>query len=148
MKKIFFVIAFLAVTIGQAQIFEPVKWTTAVTKISDTEYELVATATIKPNWHLYSQTVPENGPLATSFSFGSSPKYLKKGNTIEDKGTIIYDPIFALKIKFFEKKASFRQRIKLKTKTPLKVNAKVEFMVCDDNRCLPPTELDLVFNIN
>jgi thiol:disulfide interchange protein DsbD len=52
-----------------------------------------------------------------------------------------------MKIKFFEKKAIFKQLIKLKTKAPFKVNATVEFMVCDDSKCLPPTEVDLIFNI-
>lgn len=140
--------ALFVVIITKAQILEPVKWTTAVKKISSTEYDLIATATIKPQWHLYSQSVPENGPAATSFSFKENTHYIKKGNTIEENGTTIYDAIFALKIKFFEKKASFKQRIKLKTKTPVKVNATVEFMVCDDKRCLPPIESDLVFNIN
>ena len=39
MKKIFFVTALFIVIIAQAQIFEPVKWTTAVKKISSTEYD-------------------------------------------------------------------------------------------------------------
>ena len=52
-----------------------------------------------------------------------------------------------MKIKYFETKALFKQRIQLKNKTPFKVNATVEFMVCDDSRCLPPTEVDLVFEI-
>jgi hypothetical protein len=50
-------------------------------------------------------------------------------------------------IKNFGQKAIFKQRIKLKSKNAFKVNAKVEFMVCNDSQCLPPTEVDLVFNI-
>jgi len=147
MKKLILFFALIAVSIVQAQILEPVKWSTSVEKLSDTEYQLIATATIQSHWHLYSQTVPEGGPIATSFSFTGNGNYLKKGNTSEEKGHTIDDPIFGMKIKFFENKALFKQRIKLKTTDAFKVNATVEFMVCDDSRCLPPTEADLVFNI-
>ncbi|AXP82180.1 Disulfide bond corrector protein DsbC [Mariniflexile rhizosphaerae] len=147
MKKAIIFITLLIYATGSAQILEPVKWTTSVTKISNTEYELVAMATIEKNWHLYSQTVPDDGPIPTNFTFEGSGNYLKKGNTTEEKGHTIDDPIFDMKITYFENKASFKQRIKLKEKVPFKVNATVEFMVCDDSRCLPPTEVDLVFNI-
>lgn len=132
---------------GQAQILEPVKWTTSVNKISDSEYELIATATIDKGWHLYSQNVPENGPVATTFSFQGHGNYLKKGNTLEAEGYVVDDPIFGMKIKYFDAKANFKQRIKLKSKAPFTVNGTVEFMVCDDTRCLPPTEADLEFHI-
>ena len=130
-----------------AQILEPVKWETSVEKVSDTEYDLIATASIDAKWHLYSQTVPEGGPIATSFTFEGNGDYLKKGNTKEDKGHTVNDPVFEMMIKFFENKASFTQRIRVKSKDNFSVNAVVSFMVCDDTRCLPPTEVDLVFNI-
>ncbi|MCF8275006.1 MAG: cytochrome C biogenesis protein [Flavobacteriaceae bacterium] len=147
MKSVIFIFVFTAFSFTNAQILEPVKWTTSTTKISGTEYELVATASIESKWHLYSQTVPEDGPIATTFTFENNGKFLKKGNTIEEKGHMVDDPVFEMQIKFFENKASFKQRIKLKSKAPFKVAATVEFMVCDDSRCLPPTEVDLVFDI-
>jgi thiol:disulfide interchange protein DsbD len=109
---------------------------------------LIATANIDPNWHLYSQEVPEDGPIPTSFTFDGNKNYLKKGNTLEDPGHTIDDPIFEMKIKYFENKAEFKQRIKVKTTEAFQIHGTVRFMVCDDTRCLPPTEKDLVFNIN
>ncbi|MCB0450888.1 MAG: cytochrome C biogenesis protein [Confluentibacter sp.] len=147
MKKVILLLVLLVSAMGNSQILEPVKWSTKVVKISDKEYELMAIATIDAKWHLYSQTVPENGPIPTTFTFKSSSNYLKKGNTKEEVGHTINDPIFNMKIKFFDTKATFKQRILLKSKAPFVVNATVEFMVCDDSRCLPPTEVDLVFNI-
>lgn len=141
------VVIFIASYIN-AQILEPVKWTTSTKKISDTEYVLIATANIDDKWHLYSQNVPENGPIPTSFTYEGNGNYLKKGNTSEEEGHTVDDPVFNMKIKYFETKASFEQRIKVKSKKPFEVSAIVEFMVCDDSRCLPPTEVDLVFNIN
>lgn len=147
MKKLILVFTIFIFTIGNSQILEPVKWSTKIEKISDKEYELIAIATIEKKWHLYSQNVPENGPIPTTFSFKSSPSYLKKGNTKEDTGNTIHDPVFDMKIKFFETKALFKQRILIKAKVPFKVNAVVEFMVCDDGRCLPPTDVDLIFEV-
>ncbi len=148
MKHIILVFSLMLASVGQAQVLKPVKWSASVTKISDTEYELIATANIDAHWHLYSQTVPEGGPIATTFTFQGNGKFLKKGNTTEEKGQTVDDPVFGMRIKFFETKASFKQRIRIKTKEAFKINATVEFMVCDDSRCLPPTEVDLVFNIN
>ncbi|MFL1011500.1 protein-disulfide reductase DsbD domain-containing protein [Flavisericum labens] len=147
MKKLILFVVFMSTLVGQAQVLEPVKWSTSVNKISATEYELVATATIDEGWHLYAQGVPEDGPIPTSFSFQSGRNFLKKGNTSEEEGHTVKDPIFEMEIKYFDTKADFKQRIKLKGKAPFDVNGVVEFMVCDDTRCLPPTEVDLVFNV-
>ncbi len=147
MKKLILLLSLFVFATGNAQILAPVKWSAKVVKISDKEYELIATASIDAKWHLYSQNVPENGPIPTTFSFKSNSNYLKKGNTKEEEGHTINDPVFNMKIKFFETKASFKQRILLKNKAPFKVAATVEFMVCDDSSCLPPTEIDLVFDI-
>lgn len=147
MKKVTLIIAFFTIWFGQSQILEPVKWSTSIQKISDTEFELIATATIETNWHLYSQEVPDGGPIPTSFTFEGNANYLKKGNTTEEVGHVVNDPVFEMKIKYFDKKASFKQRIRLKTQKAFKINATVEFMVCDDSRCLPPTEVNLIFNV-
>jgi Thiol:disulfide interchange protein DsbD, N-terminal len=147
MKKLGLIIALVISTNVFAQILDPVKWTTSVNMISETEYELVTTASIDNEWHLYSQTVPDGGPIPTSFVYEGNGKYLKKGNTKEDKGHTIEDPVFEMEIKYFEHKAMFKQRIKLKAKGVFAINGIVEYMVCNDTQCLPPTEVDLVFEI-
>ncbi len=147
MKKLILLLALFSLTIGNSQILNPVKWDTSVEKISDTEYKLISKASIESGWHLYSQKVPEGGPIATSFTYKSNGNYLKKGNTKEEKGHTVNDPIFEMEIKYFEREASFTQVIKLKNKEAFKIEATVEFMVCDDSRCLPPVEVDLIFEI-
>ena len=147
MKNIF-ILLFLTFSLGIfSQIEDPLKWATSVEKISDTEFVLVSTATIDDGWHLYAQDVPEDGPIATSFTFENTKNnYLLKGNTTEQEGVTIDDPVFEMKIKFFENSATFKQTIQ--TKTDLNyIRGVVEFMVCDDTRCLAPTEIDLVFNL-
>ena len=147
MKKIIFTLVLFSSFFSNAQIYDPVTWSTSVKKISDTEYELIAEAIIADNWHLYSQFVPEDGPLPTTFSFEGNANYLKKGNTKEEKGHVVDDPIFDMEIKYFESKATFAQRIKLRGKKGFKINAVVEFMVCNNTQCLPPKEQELTFEI-
>lgn len=147
MKKTTILLMLFFVSIVNAQVYNPVKWTTNVVKISDSEYKLTAIAAIQKGWHLYSQTVPQDGPLATKFFFAGSTDYLKKGNTIEDKGHVVNDPVFNMQITYFEKKATFIQRIKVKNKKPFQIKANVEFMACDDTKCLPPQQVELIFKI-
>ena len=132
---------------AKAQVFEPVKWKTSVEKISDTEYDLISSATIDKGWHLYSQNVPEDGPIPTTFNYTISPKFELKGKTLEEEGHTIDDPIFEMKIKFFGDKAEFRQRISVLNQELSIVEGEVEFMVCDDSKCLPPEYIELKFNL-
>ncbi|MEP5341183.1 MAG: cytochrome c biogenesis protein CcdA [Algibacter sp.] len=147
MRKFIFLLALISFTLGYSQVLDPVKWTTSVEKISDSQYQLIAKASIEKGWHLYSQKVPEDGPVPTTFTFDDDNGAFKIiGNTTEEKGHTIQDPVFDMEIKFFANSATFEQKIEvLSDKTTL--NAFVEFMVCDDTRCLPPTEVDLVFNL-
>ncbi len=127
----------LITTISYSQILEPVKWTTETKKISDTEYDLIINATIEQNYHLYSQKVPNNGPLPTVFIFEKSNDYELIGSTAEEKGHTVYEPVFEMNIKYFEKKAVFKQRIKVKNKNNFKIIGEIEFMTCNDSSCVP-----------
>jgi len=146
-KHLILLFALIAFTVGNSQILEPVKWQTSIEKFSDTEYNLVSKATIESGWHLYSQNVPADGPIPTTFTFDDANGAFKIiGNTGELEGKTVDDPVFQMRIKFFEKSAIFVQRVQLLGDVT-SVKGTVEFMVCDDTRCLPPTEVDLVFNI-
>ena len=149
MRKIISLLSLLLLfSASYAQIHDPVKWSTSVEKISDTEYNLIVKAAIEDNWHLYSQNVPEDGPIPTSFSFEKTPNFEIVGNVSEEEGHTVDDPVFNMKIKYFENSATFKQRIKLQSNNALKIIGEVEFMVCDDTNCLPPTFVDLEFNIS
>ncbi|UFH35507.1 protein-disulfide reductase DsbD family protein [Flavobacterium acetivorans] len=147
MKKIILLLAFILSANVFAQIHNPVKWSTSVVAVSDTKYDLVIQATIDDGWHLYSQSVPENGPVPTAFTFSKNANYELVGKPSEEKGHTVNDPIFEMKIKFFEGKAVFKQRINVLSKKAFKISGEVEFMVCDDANCLPPSYVDLSFQI-
>ncbi|WP_373057333.1 protein-disulfide reductase DsbD family protein [Zunongwangia sp. H14] len=131
-----------------SQIYDPVDWSASVEKVAGTknDYSFVFSAKIEEGWHLYAQDVPEGGPIATTFSFKENPAYEVIGETEEEEGKTIEDPVFEMRIKFFEDQATFRQRIKLLKESAV-VEASVEFMVCDDERCLPPSVEEFNFSI-
>ncbi|WP_278022540.1 protein-disulfide reductase DsbD family protein [Flavobacterium ginsengisoli] len=130
------------------QMYNPVKWTTTVEKISDKEYILKAQAKIQSGWHLYGQYIEEGGPSPTAFTFKNQPKKIELiGKTTEDKGHETVDKIFDMKIKYFEDKALFTQKIKFISDDISDVAAEVDFMVCDDSNCLPPSTEELTFKI-
>ncbi|MTH15615.1 cytochrome c biogenesis protein CcdA [Flavobacterium sp. LC2016-01] len=147
-KNIFLVSFLLLFTIMvQAQIYNPIKWKTSVQKISDTEYELQAKASIENGWHLYSQNVADGGPIPTHFTFTKTSEFKLNGDVKEEKGQTISDPVFKMQITFFEKETTFKQRIKLAGNKPFKIKAEVEFMVCNDENCLPPSYDSLEFSV-
>ncbi|OUR94276.1 thiol:disulfide interchange protein [Flavobacteriales bacterium 34_180_T64] len=148
MKRFVYSILFLfLVTTSNAQILEPVKWETSVEKISETEFDLISIALIDDTWHLYSQTVPEDGPIPTTFIYEISDDFETVGETIEEEGHTVDDPVFQMEIKFFEDKTEFRQRIRILNKELSLVKGEVEFMACDDEKCLQPTFVDLEFQL-
>ncbi|UCG28624.1 MAG: thioredoxin family protein [Bacteroidales bacterium] len=131
-----------------AQILDPVKWEYRYEWIGENEIELIFTAVIETDWHLYSQNIPEGGPIPTSFKIEDSDSYELVGSVNEvTEPEEKYDPSFDMMLKLFSNKAIFKQRIKVLSSTGVQVNGFVEFMSCDDERCLPPKEDDFIFRI-
>ncbi len=141
------VLLFFVVFTSKAQILEPVKWATSVEKISDTEFNLVTTATIDKGWHLYSQEEAD-GPIPTEFTYDNAGKDFElMGNTQEPNVAPVFDKIFQIDIKYFSDKAVFKQKVKLLDPEVTTINGMVFFSVCDDEKCLAPEEVDLIFNL-
>ena len=144
MKKLITLLLIAFATIANAQIHNPVKWKTAVEKINDNEYYLVATASIEAGWKLYGQNIPPNGPVPTSFKYTQDPIFELVGKTEESKPIVKHDKVFDMEIAYFYKQAVFKQRIKLLGELT-SIKAEVEFMSCNDSNCLPPDTVDLEF---
>ena len=147
MKKTITTALFLLISFFSfSQVYEPVKWSTSVEKISESDFNLVITATIDDSWHLYSQSIPDGGPIPTTFNFESlENEFQLMGNTVEGEGHEEFDKVFEMEIKYFEKEAVFKQKIRLLKTGKVNINGTLEFMVCDDTNCLPPTEVDISF---
>lgn len=128
------------------QILKPVTWSYAAKKTSATEATVFIKATIDESWHMYSQYLKEGGPNPTVFSFQPSKTYSLIGKTMEPKPKSVYEPSFRMQVSYFENTVVFQQKIKLHANS-ISVKGKVEFMVCDDQRCLPPDEVEFIIPV-
>lgn len=163
-----FIILFLAIP-AFTQVLEPVKWSFQKKDLGNNEYLLEFISTIEKNWHLYSQSVPEGGPIRTSFNFDEIKGFEFVGEDLEieefdswekenDKdyrvvftepeGKEEFDPNFEMVVKYFGHEAVFSGKIRLTTKEPLTIEGYLEFMCCDDTKCLPPSTVDFEFLFN
>jgi thiol:disulfide interchange protein DsbD len=149
MKKLLGIVLLFFCFVAQAQfpdpnakIFDPVKWSYSSEKINDKEFDLVITAKIEKGWHLYSQFIEEGGPIPTSFKFNPSAAYKLIGKVTESpKPVTAFDKNFNMEIAWHKDQAVFKQRISL-NKPATAIAGVLEFMVCDDQRCLPPAEVE------
>ena len=133
----------------QAQMVNPVHWSFRTEMISENEALLTFTADIDDKFHLYSQNIPEGGPVPTSFHFEPSGDYSLIGKVNEvSEGEEIFDASFNMKLKVFSKRAVFTQKVKLLKEGPVKVKGSLEFMCCDNTRCIPPQEVDFSFDLS
>ncbi len=146
MKKIItsvlvFSFSILSFSFVKAQPKDPVSWTYEAKKKDDKTYDLVITASLPKPWHIYSQNTGDGGPIATSITFNPNPLITKTGKVVET-GKLVktYDQNFKTNVLFYSDKVVFTQTIKLKTAAKTSVAGKVEYMVCNDEMCLPPTK--------
>ncbi|MBS1531734.1 MAG: sugar transporter [Bacteroidetes bacterium] len=143
MKKAMLLIIALVIAAGAfAQIEKPVKWSYAAKRISSTEAVVFLRATIDPGWHIYSQDIKDGGPVKTSFTFAPSKEYALVGKTAEPTPVTKFEDAFKMNVSYFEKTVTFQQKIKLKSANVKSVKGQLEYMVCNDRKCLPPEDVD------
>ncbi len=140
MRKFFCLCLFVVFTLlADAQIQNPVSWAFTAKKVNPSTYELHLTASIEGKWHMYSQTTPDGGPVATAISFTKNPLVKVEGTASEvGKMQQKHEPLFGVDVKQFGGKVDFVQLVKLKSPVKTTVSGTIEFMVCDDTQCLPP----------
>ena len=140
------------------QIYDPVDWSFSKQQISENRYELTFIADIEPGWALYSNDMYNNGvdceveicPIPVSFEFKKNNDAQKNFNLVGDileldeNKQVSNDPIFLMEVTKFFKRATFKQIIELNANN-VDVSGYLTFMVCDDTKCLPPTDVDFIF---
>jgi len=147
MKKLLtLAIAILLSAATYAQIETPVKWGYGVKKISATEAYVMIQATIDPGWHVYSINQKDGGPVKTTITFTPSKEFTLVGKTVEPTPITKFEKSFNMNVLYFEKTVIFKQKVKLTGKQAV-VKGKLEFMTCNDQKCLPPDDLDFSVTI-
>lgn len=134
--------------LGFSQIVDPIKWSFKLERAGTGLFNLKFTAKIEDKWHLYSQNIPEGGPIATSFHFEKNNLFELVEKTKElSKANVKFDPTFKINLTTFSREAVFVQKIKAKSAELSVVKGTVEFMCCNDEKCLPPKEIEFSFAI-
>jgi len=134
--------------ISNAQIENHVKWKFSTNKISDDVVELVFKATIDENWHLYSPYNSPGGSLPLEILYDKSDKFELSGQITEKpKPKEVYDDIFEKTESYFDKEATFKQKIKIKSDVDFTITGSLNGQTClEDGMCVGFEE-DFSFSI-
>ncbi len=127
----------------QSQIYQPVKWDISLSPAGGDQYLFKAKATIDEGWWVYSQHLEnEDGPIATTVNFDPGDHYSLVGKNKEsDNAKKIFDKVFAMELVKFQKHYTIEQKIKVTDPTK-PITGYLNYMTCDDERCLPPTDVE------
>lgn len=141
MKKVLLALQLLLIVMmAQAQMMNPVKFTSSLKTSKGAEAEIVFTGKIQPGWHVYSTGLGGDGPISATFNVNKMDGVELVGK-LQARGHEIskFDPLFEMKLRYFEGSATFVQKIKF-VKPNYSIDAYLEYGACNDQNCMPPSE--------
>lgn len=126
----------------QAQMADPVKFSAQLKTNGTADGEIVFSGKIADGWHVYSTNLGEDGPIQATFHVDKKDgvelvgKLTPKGREISQM-----DPMFEMKLRYFEHSVKFVQKVKF-TKPKYSIKCYLEFGACNDQMCMPPTQVN------
>ena len=136
---------FVCAVTAMAQMQDPVHFKSELKQISGTEAEIVFTATIDDGWHVYSTDLPDGGPISATFNVDKIEGAELVGKlTPVGKEENKFDQMFQMQVRFFEHNAKFVQKLKI-TGATFSIEGYMQYGACNDQNCLPPTDVNFSF---
>ena len=128
-----------------AQFHMPVQFSVKQNRISNTELEIVFTGKVDAGWHVYSTDIPDGGPTKAELT-------LEKQEGVKTKGALratgkvhrAVDDMFGMELSYMEGTASFSQKFTV-TASSYEVSGYLTYGACNDENCIPPTNVDFSF---
>ena len=135
---------------SQDGMFTPVTWSTSYEMISNDTYLLKITAVMDKGWTIYTQFIDTSkiGPIPTTFYFDDAEGQELIGD-VEESGLERIegmDRVFEMQLVKYKRRADFVQKIRI-TDINNKVTGELEYMACNDMRCLTPTFVEFAFDL-
>jgi len=125
-----------------------VAWKFKVVSIDQGLMAVELIATIQEGWHMYSTTLAnDDGPVPTTIHFTASDSYKLISPLVEPTPEEVYDPNFSMQVRYHSNTARFIQRLEPKGTGSFVLKGEVEYMVCNDKTCLPPTTVSFVLDV-
>ena len=141
MKKLLNIFFALILTcVAQAQMVEPVHFSSELKMLGENEAEILFNARIDAGWHVYSTELGD-GPISATFNVVKLDGVETVGKLKARGGEIKhFDKLFGMELRYFEQKVTFVQRIRF-TKQKYVIDCYLEYGACNDEMCLPPSEV-------
>ena len=145
MRKYLLLIVLLVAQVAMGQFHEPVHFSVKQNKISDSELEIVFTGNVDAGWHVYSTDIPDGGPTKAELSLEKS-KGVKPKGALRATGKVhrAMDEMFGMELSYMEGTASFSQKFTI-TEPTYEVGGYLTYGACNDENCIPPTNVDFSF---
>lgn len=141
MKRIMTVLQLLLIVLlANAQMLNPVKFSSTLKTNGSAEAEIVFSGKIQAGWHVYSTNLGDDGPISATFN-SSKLDGVELVGKLQPRGHEIskFDNLFGMKLRYFEGSVTFVQKVKF-TKSDYVIDAYLEYGACNDQNCLPPSE--------
>lgn len=139
--------SFLSFANSDGGVIDPVSWTNKLVHIEGNKYMVRFDAVIEEHWHVYSNDIAEGGPIPTTFGVdeffgGKLVGGLKESGKIEKA----FNDLFEMELKWYNNEVTFYQIIEIE-QDDAKIKGYLQYMTCDDKQCLPPTYVDINYDI-
>ena len=120
-----------------AQIFDPVKWKSAIKMTDATNGVVTFTATVDAGWHVYGTQLPAGGPEPTSVQWNNQGVKLVGGLTPSKAAHKQHDETFDMDLSWWTGSVTLSQKFTVTAKE-YKIEGSIRYMACDDENCTPP----------
>ncbi len=150
MKKILLVLIIQAFTTSLfSQIESHVKFVTSSKNLGHNSYELQVKALLDKGWHIYSSKMKTGGPIPTTYILNKSKLITQAIDTITEAGSAIvkWDTNYKQNLIYFSDSVIFSRKIIAESSNAAKIKGNINFMICNDEMCLPPEDYEVQFSI-
>lgn len=125
-----------------AQKLDPITWDVTVENNTADSATLKFAAKVEHGWHLYGLNLPEDGPNPTAINIVYPEGVTADGELTPSQAPIEkFDPIFALKLSWWDSNVTLSQAVKITDGKAHEVEGHIYFQACNDQTCISPQKL-------